>query len=227
MNWIELFLVAVAVLLSAAAFRQSGKGSSHQADAAARDALLRNELALLREGIDSLPGRIADETAASPLREAVEAVRGSIDRLGESFQALTESSRSQNAALASSLTESVKASMGGLSAPLATLLELQGRQVESASAQTKAIDSLAGAVRATSEAAASVRTETRTAILAGVERLADRTGALADGLHSGSDATSGLKASLESILSALDGLRGTWTESVNSLHSDLASLSRS
>jgi hypothetical protein len=36
----------------------------------ARDALLHEELALLRDGIESLPGRIADETAASPLREA-------------------------------------------------------------------------------------------------------------------------------------------------------------
>jgi hypothetical protein len=221
MNWIELLLAAAAVFLAAAAFRQSGKGASHQAEDAARDAALRQELALLREGIDRLPGRIADETAASPLREAVEAVRESINRLGDSFKAHTEASLTQSAASSSAVTESIKSSVSGLAAPLATLAELQGRQLEAASAQSRALDGLAGAVRASSEASASARTETRTAVLSGVERLTERTGALSEGLRAGAESTVGLKASLESILSAMDGLRGNWTESIVSLRTDL------
>lgn len=243
MNWIELLLCGVAVLLAAAAFLQSVKSSSRQADSAARDAELRQEFALLREGIDSLPGRIADETAASPLREAVEAVRESITRLGESFQAHTEASREQNEALSSALAESVQSAVSGLSAPLASIAQLQGRHLEVAEVQTRALEALAGAIRTTSEgtaaaqsraldglseavrasveAAASDRAELRAAVVAGLERLAERAGALVDLARTGAESAAGLDASLEGVLAAIGSFREVWTESVSTLRSDL------
>jgi len=199
MNWIELFLVAVAVLLAAAAFRQSSRGSSHQVDSTARDAMLRNEFVLLRDGIDSLPGRIADETAASPLREAVEAVRGSIDRLSESFQALTESSRAQNVALSAALSESVKASISGLSAPLAALLESQSRQLEATTAQTRALEGLANTVRSTADTASSERKDSLAAVLTGLERLTERTGALSEGIRSGAESVASIRSEFATL----------------------------
>ncbi|HOX51638.1 MAG TPA: hypothetical protein PKY05_09130, partial [Fibrobacteria bacterium] len=80
MNWIELMLSAVALILAAAAFRKAWSADPR------KDA---NEVAVLqafqdlRTALDALPGRIADEVSASPLREAMEGVRESVRRLGE------------------------------------------------------------------------------------------------------------------------------------------------
>lgn len=79
-----LLLAAAALALAFAAFRRSGSDGSKDASGA-RDAVLRQELSELRGVLDSMPGRIADEIAASPLREALEGVRESITRTNEVF----------------------------------------------------------------------------------------------------------------------------------------------
>jgi len=169
MNWIELLLAAVALVLAAAAFRQSrapridGNG--------ARDAALHQDLALLHDAIHALPGRIADETAASPLREAVEAVRESITVLGESLDARTTAAQARDAESASTLADAVGGAISGLSAPLGTLADLQVRQLDALAVQTRTLGELATSVRAASEQASSARAETRAALLGGVESL--------------------------------------------------------
>lgn len=79
-----LLLAAAALAMAIAAFRRSGADGSKDA-AAVREAALRQELSELRGVLDSMPGRIADEIAASPLREALEGVRESITRTNEVF----------------------------------------------------------------------------------------------------------------------------------------------
>ncbi len=79
-----LLLAAAALAMAFAAFRKSGVDGSKD-DAAAREAALRQELLELRGVLESMPGRIADEIAASPLREALEGVRESITRTNEAF----------------------------------------------------------------------------------------------------------------------------------------------
>ncbi|HXP90286.1 MAG TPA: hypothetical protein VN931_05080 [Fibrobacteria bacterium] len=176
MNWIELLLAAAALFLAAAAFRQS-RAPRPEGDGAG-EAALHQGLVLLRDAIDALPGRIADETAASPLREAVEAVRESITVLGESLEARTEATRAQNAASSAVMAESVKSAVAGLAA----------------------------VVRDASEASSSTRSETRAALLAGVDRLAERTGALSERVHTGFESAAVPKTSLENVLSALETL---------------------
>jgi len=193
MNWIELLLAAAALVLAAAAFRQTRAPKTD--GNGARDAALHQDLALLRDAINALPGRIADETAASPLREAVEAVRESITVLGESLEARTAAARARDAESTTALVGAVKDAVSGLSTPLGALAELQARQLEALAAQTRAL-----------------------------EGLAERTGRLSEGVHSGFETTAGLKTPVEGILSSLDGLRGDWTESIHSLRSDLAAL---
>lgn len=79
-----LILAAAALAVALAALR---KAAASSADAsAARDQALRQELSDLKSSIEALPGRIADETAASPLREAVEGVRESIGRAGQTLE---------------------------------------------------------------------------------------------------------------------------------------------
>ena len=79
-----LLLAAAALAMAFAAFRKSGVDGSKDG-AAAREAALRQELLELRGVLESMPGRIADEIAASPLREALEGVRESITRTNEAF----------------------------------------------------------------------------------------------------------------------------------------------
>ena len=79
-----LLLAAAALAMAFAAYRRSAADGSKDA-AGARDAALRQELSELRGALDSMPGRIADEIAASPLREALEGVRESITRTNEVF----------------------------------------------------------------------------------------------------------------------------------------------
>lgn len=79
-----LLLAAAALAMAFAAFRKSGVDGSKDG-AAAREAALRQELLELRGVLESMPGRIADEIAASPLREALEGVRESITRTNETF----------------------------------------------------------------------------------------------------------------------------------------------
>lgn len=79
-----LVLAAAALVLAFAALRKSNAAASQEAGAA-RDAQLRQELSELRTATESLPGRIADEIAASPLREALEGVRESITRTSETL----------------------------------------------------------------------------------------------------------------------------------------------
>jgi hypothetical protein len=160
MNWIELLLAAAALFLAAAAFRQS-RAPRPEGDGSG-DAALHQDLALLRDAIDALPGRIADETAASPLREAVEAVRESITVLGESLEARTAAALARDAESTAAFVDAVKVAVSGLAAPLAVIAELQGGQLEAAAAQTRALDGLAGAVRTSAESAASIRSETPT-----------------------------------------------------------------
>ncbi|MEN9309404.1 MAG: hypothetical protein RL173_3336 [Fibrobacterota bacterium] len=79
-----LLLAAAALVMAIAAFRKATATSGKDSEAA-RDAALRQELSALKSVIDTLPGRIADETAASPLREAMEGVRESITRASETL----------------------------------------------------------------------------------------------------------------------------------------------
>jgi hypothetical protein len=79
-----LLLAAAALALALAAFRRS---SASSADAStARDQGIRQDLSELKSAIEALPGRIADEASASPLREAVEGVRESIARSGQTLE---------------------------------------------------------------------------------------------------------------------------------------------
>lgn len=78
-----LILAAAALATAFAALRRSGADAKD--GATAREAALRQELSELRGALDSMPGRIADEIAASPLREALEGVRESITRTNEVF----------------------------------------------------------------------------------------------------------------------------------------------
>jgi hypothetical protein len=82
---------------------------------------LHQDFALLRDAINALPGRIADETSASPLREAVEAVRESITVLGESLETRTAAARARELESATAIADAVKVAVSGLSAPLGTL----------------------------------------------------------------------------------------------------------
>ncbi len=77
-----LLLAGAALVMAMAAFRKATSTTNQDANAL-RDQALRQEFAELKSAIETLPGRIADETAASPLREAVEGVRESISRSGE------------------------------------------------------------------------------------------------------------------------------------------------
>lgn len=79
-----LLLAAAALAMAFAAYRKSTAGGSKDG-AAAREAAYRQELSELKGVLDSMPGRIADEIAASPLREALEGVRESITRTNEVF----------------------------------------------------------------------------------------------------------------------------------------------
>ncbi|MEK7394757.1 MAG: hypothetical protein AAB214_19535, partial [Fibrobacterota bacterium] len=79
-----LLLAAAALVMAIAAFRKATATSGKDSEAA-RDVALRQELSALKSVIDTLPGRIADETAASPLREAMEGVRESITRASETL----------------------------------------------------------------------------------------------------------------------------------------------
>jgi hypothetical protein len=79
-----LLLAAAALVMAIAAFRKATATSGKDSESA-RDAALRQELSALKSVIDTLPGRIADETAASPLREAMEGVRESITRASETL----------------------------------------------------------------------------------------------------------------------------------------------
>jgi len=169
MNWIELLLAAVALVLAAAAFRQS-RAPKPEGDGA-RDAALHQDFALLRDAINALPGRIADETSASPLREAVEAVRESITVLGESLETRTAAARARELESATAIADAVKVAVSGLSAPLGTLAELHGRQLDAIAVQTRTLGELAASVRTASEQAASTRSETGAALLGGVDAL--------------------------------------------------------
>jgi exonuclease VII small subunit len=79
-----LILAAAALAVALAAIRKSSDGAKGRSEA--RDQGIRQELSDLRQVMESLPGRIADETAASPLREAVEGVRESISQAGQTME---------------------------------------------------------------------------------------------------------------------------------------------
>ncbi|MBK8804416.1 MAG: hypothetical protein IPN71_20610 [Fibrobacteres bacterium] len=82
MNWIELLLSATALLLAAAAFWRTWSADPRKDT---KDLAILQAFQDLRTTLDSLPGRIADEVSASPLREAVEGVRESVRLMGESM----------------------------------------------------------------------------------------------------------------------------------------------
>lgn len=79
-----LILAAAALAVALAALRRGAASSKD--GTAARDQALRQDLSDLKAAIEALPGRIADETSASPLREAVEGVRESIARSGQTLE---------------------------------------------------------------------------------------------------------------------------------------------
>ncbi|QQS04796.1 MAG: hypothetical protein IPK50_21345 [Fibrobacterota bacterium] len=95
MNGIELFLAAAAMLLAAAAFWRTWSSDPRKEN---KDMAILQAFQDLRATLESLPGRIADETSASPLREAVEGVRESVHRLGESLgEHLEQQTQAQSA----------------------------------------------------------------------------------------------------------------------------------
>lgn len=113
MNWVELLLSATALVLAAAAFRRA---SSSDPRKESREAAILQGFQDLRTTLESLPGRIADETAASPLREAVEGVRESVNRLGESLgEHLHEQSQAQRVGQAA-VEQGLERLQGGLQA---------------------------------------------------------------------------------------------------------------
>ncbi len=83
-----LLLAAAALAVALAAFRRSN--AANQAQSSARDQGIRQDLSDLKTAIEALPGRFADEVSGSPLREAVEGVRESVARAGQTLEGHVE-----------------------------------------------------------------------------------------------------------------------------------------
>lgn len=224
MNWIELLLCAVATVLSAAAFRKAGANAGGDAKEAAREAALRQDFALLREHIDALPGRIADEVAASPLREAMEAVRGDISDVGNSLDAHGAKVGEAQKALVASLTESVTASLSGVAAPLREIGAGQGRLSEAVAGLARAHDAATASARedakASREDAKAAREEARNglaalgqireATAAGLDKLGAQVEALGAAV-AGSGSDEALAEEIRKVSAALEAWKQEWS----------------
>lgn len=139
MNWIELFLSAAAMLLAAAAFWRTWSSDPRKEN---KDMAILQAFQDLRTTLESLPGRIADETSASPLREAVEGVRESVHRLGESLGEHLEQQ-----------TQAQAAWHGAMEAGLERMAESQKTVAVGVDSSAKLVVSAVQAVSGTLEAA--------------------------------------------------------------------------
>jgi len=197
-DFATLLLAAAALVMAIAAFRKATATSGKDTEAA-RDVALRQELSALKATIDTLPGRIADETAASPLREAMEGVRESITRASETLdehvirvgQGFTVSTQAMEA----SLDRGFKGLAGHLDS-IRTATE-NGTKALASSDPTKGFASLEGVLREVLKAAdehADVREKALEAGLHKIElsllpvvdsigRLSGRVDALPEGLE--------------------------------------------
>lgn len=167
-----LLLAAAAMVLALAAFRRSA--TQPKESASSRDQGLRQDLSELKNAIDSLPGRIADETAASPLREAVEAVRESIERTASTFdqhaQRVGEGFSAGSASLEKAMERGLLA-VAGLDKPL----EAIRAATENAARQAQASDP--------ARAFAGLDATLRELLAAGAEQSASRERAIGAGVH--------------------------------------------
>lgn len=218
-DFATLLLAAAALVMAIAAFRKATSGSGKDAEAA-RDLALRQELSSLKAAIDTLPGRIADETAASPLREAMEGVRESITRAGDTLddhvQRVGQGFAASTSVIESSLDRGFKALSGHLEAVRAATE--QGSKSMANSDSSKSLASLEAVLRelvATSKDAAVAHTQAYDAGIRKIElsllpvvdsigRLSGRVDALPEGLESQfarlEAATTGLSAGLTEIV---------------------------
>lgn len=223
MNWIELLLCAVATVLSAAAFRKAGGNAASDAKEAARDAALRQDFALLRERIDALPGRIADEVAASPLREAMEAVRGDISDVGNSLDAHGAKVGEAQKALVASLTESVTASLSGVAAPLREIASGQGKLSEAMSGLARAGESASTAARDEAKNGLAALAQIREATVGGLDKLGTKVDALGSAI-AGSGADEVLAKELRKLAVALDGWKQEWARVATQMQQTLGAM---
>lgn len=91
MNWPEILLSAAALVVAFAAMRRSNSSDPRRE---AHEAAVLQAFQEMRSVLETLPGRIADEMSASPLREAMEGVRESLGGLRE---AVGDEARNQKA----------------------------------------------------------------------------------------------------------------------------------
>jgi len=206
MNWIELLLCAVAAVLAAAAFCRAGGSASTEARETAREAALRQDFARLREVLEALPGRISDEMAGSPIREAVEAARGDIARLGEVLGDHGERMRDSQEAQMLAATESLRGALSGIPEALAPLASgMEGLQGEVAASRREAITA-AQAAREDAKLVVAAVGKFEPALVAGSDRTAS---ALRDLVAVAETNAS----SLREVLAALEGLRTAFAAS--------------
>lgn len=223
MIWIELLLSATAVLLAAAAFKRADAAATRQSQDCARDAAVLQELASLREYVGALPGRIADETAASPLREALEAVRESIQQMGGIFGSQADATREAIKDASEAASNGVEKALSSLAPTLEGLGGLDVRLQEIAlaqAAQIKSADRSATELRAAIETAFS-RLEARVEPL---ERVATAAESLRESLVSPIESLRADLATLPVRIAEEIAARPTSEPELQALRSDLAAL---
>jgi len=223
MIWIELLLSATAVLLAAAAFKRADAATTRQSQDCARDAAVLQELASLREYVGALPGRIADETAASPLREALEAVRESIQQMGGIFGSQADATREAIKDASEAASNGVEKALSSLAPTLEGLGGLDVRLQEIAlaqAAQIKSADRSATELRAAIETAFS-RLEARVEPL---ERVATAAESLRESLVSTIESLRADLATLPVRIAEEIAARPTSEPELQALRSDLAAL---
>jgi chromosome segregation ATPase len=222
MIWIELLLSATAVLLAAAAFKRADSAARQSQDPT-REAAIHQDLAELFKHVEALPGRIADETSASPLREALESVRESIQQLGETFGPQADSTRDAIQAAAGSVSQSVEKTLSGLTPALERIVGLDARLKEIAaaqSAQIQAVQDLPGDLRASLDAAGS-KLDAR---LEALERIATATRSLRESLVAPIEAIRTDLAALPVRIAEEIAARPTPEPELQALRSELSAL---
>lgn len=222
MIWIELLLSATAVLLAAAAFKRADSAARQSQDPT-REAAIHQDLAELFKHVEALPGRIADETSASPLREALESVRESIQQLGETFGPQADSTRDAIKDAAGSVSKSVEKTLSGLTPALERIAGLDARLKEIAaaqSAQIQAVQDLPGELRASLDAAGS-KLDAR---LEALERIATATQSLPESLVAPIEAIRTDLAALPVRIAEEVAARPTPEPELQALRSELSTL---